>query len=313
MKMEHDPRFKHIEALVGAFVIGAIIAIVAAIFYFGTNIDLFDKKYSLKFESDTGTGLNKGMPAKLSGFLIGRIQKVSLDDRAKVIVHLRIDRKYSKWIRVDSVATMMQEGLIGTSIIDISVGSPNLPPLEDNQYIRFHKQDALNEIALGMRDSVDSLLTEIYKTISYVNDPQGDIKTTLANIERLTAGFEETRRNADRLFLTGTEDAEKAGLLIDNLAIMAANMSLAVDNASLRIPTLFDKAEETLSNVENTSLMLRKTTEQITPRIHPLLSETEELLSNTNDVVGGVKMMWPFRKYISSDGKPGIVPGDSHE
>ena len=313
MKMEKDPRFKHIEAFIGAFVVGAVIAAIAVVFYFGTDIDLFDKKYTLKFESDTGAGLNKGMPVKLSGFLIGRIHKVSLDDRAKVIVQILVDRKYSKWIRVDSVATMMQEGLIGTSIIDISVGSPNLPLIEENQFIRFHKQDALNEIALGMRESVDILLNEIYKTISYVNDPQGDIKMTMANIERLTAGFEETRRHADRLFMTGTEDAEKAAALIDNLTVMAGSLSFAVDNVSRRIPILINKTEEALSNVENTSLLLRKTAEQTAPRFYPLLIETEEFVSNTNDIVGGIKKMWPFRNYIPTESKPGIVPGDSHE
>ena len=313
MKMEQDPRFKHIEALVGAFVIGAILAIIMVVFYFGIDLDLFDKKYPLKFESDTGTGLNKGMPVKLSGFMIGRIQKVSLDDRAKVIVQIQVDRKYSKWIRVDSVATMMQEGLIGTSIIDISVGSPNLPPLEEDQYIRFHKQDALNEIALGMRESVDSVLNEINKTISYVNDPQGEIKLTLAHIERLTAGFEETRRNADRLIIAGADDAERAAFLIDNLTLMAGNLSLVIDNTSHRIPSLFSKVEDTLSNVENTSLQFLKTVEQTTPKIYPILHETEDLVSNTNDVVGGVKQMWPFRKYISVENRPGIVPGDSYE
>jgi len=313
MKMEQDPRFKHLEALVGAFVIGAILAIGAAVLYLGTDVDLFDRKYFLQFESDTGTGLNKGMPVKLSGFLIGRVQKVSLDDRAKVIVQIRINREYSKWIRADSVATMLQEGLIGTSIIDISVGSPNLPSLEEDQFIRFHKQDALNDIALGMRESVDNLLLEINKTISYINDPQGEIKLTLANIERLTANLEETRRNADRLILAGVDDVERAALLIDNLSIMASNMSLAVDNASHRIPFLFEKVEETLSNVENTSVLFLRTAEQTAPMVYPLLAETEELVSNTSDITSGIKKMWPLRKYIPADGKPGIVPGDSHE
>ncbi|MCL1926284.1 MAG: MlaD family protein [Syntrophorhabdaceae bacterium] len=313
MKMEQDPRFKHIEAFIGAFVVGAVIAAIAVVFYFGTDIDLFDKKYLLKFESDTGAGLNKGMPVKLSGFLIGRIHKVSLDDRAKVLVEILVDRKYSKWVRVDSSATMMQEGLIGTSIIDISVGSPNLPPLEEGQFIRFHKQDALNEIALGMRESVDILLNEVYKTISYVNDPQGDIKLTMANIERLTSDFEKTRSHADRLFQTGINDAEKAAVLIDNLSVMANTLSLVADNVSQRLPILIDKAEEALSNMENTSLLLRKTAEQTAPRFYPLLIETEEFVSNTNDIVGGIKKMWPFRNYIPAEGKPGIVPGDSHE
>ncbi len=72
------------------------------------------------------------MPVKLSGFRIGRIHKIALDDQAKVIVRLKIDRKYSKWIRADSVATFRQEGLVGDRIIDVSVGTPDRPALADD-------------------------------------------------------------------------------------------------------------------------------------------------------------------------------------
>ena len=317
MKMEQDPRFKRLEALVGAFVIMAIIAIVAAGFYFGSDFSMFGKKSTLYFESGTGTGLTKGMPVKMSGFLIGRVNEVSLEDRAKVIVQIRIDRKYSKWIRGDSVATLMQEGLIGTSIIDISVGSPETPRIKKDEdgrrFIHFRRQEALNDIAMGLRDSVNDVLTEVHKTISYINDPQGEIKQTLANIERLTAGLEETRRNADRLILAGADDAGRAGHLIDNLNVMAVNLSAVIDNTSRRLPVLMDKVEETLTNVEKSSQQVRNMAETAGPRVSPILLETEELVSNTNDVMGGVKKMWPLRNHIPVGGKPGIIPGDSHD
>ncbi|MCL2102497.1 MAG: MlaD family protein [Syntrophorhabdaceae bacterium] len=313
MKMEQDPRFKHLEALVGIFVVAALIVAATSTVYFGTDFGLFEKKYDIYFESDTGTGLTKGMPIKISGFLVGRVHDVSLNDKAKVIVQIRISRKYTRWIRDDSVATLMQEGLIGTSIIDISVGSPSLPTIKKEQFINFRKQEALNDIAMGMRDSVNILLNEIHKTIYYINDPQGEIKKTLANIERLTAGFEETRGKADSLILAGVDDAERAALLIDNLTAIAGNISAVLDNTSYRIPILLDKVEETLSNVENISMQVRNMAEQTAPRISPILLETEELVSNTSDVMGGVKKMWPLRNHIPAESKPGIVPGDSHE
>jgi phospholipid/cholesterol/gamma-HCH transport system substrate-binding protein len=211
----------------------------------------------------------------------------------------------------------MQEGLIGTSIIDISVGSPDLPRLkreeDGRRFIHFRRQEALNDIAMEMRDSVNNLFHEIHKTISYINDPQGEIKRTLANVERLTAGLEQTRGNADRLLLSGAATADKSALLIDNLNVMAGNLSTVADNTSQRLPAMMDKVEKTLANVENSSMHVRNMTETATPRITPILHETEDLVSNTNDILGAVKRMWPVRNHMPEKDMPEIVPGDSHE
>ena len=136
MMKDQDPRFKHLEAVVGAFVLGALAAIVAAVLYIGSETDLFGEKYYLRLKSHSGTGIQKGMPVKLSGFRIGRIDRIELDDQAQVTVRLTIDRKYSKWIREDSAATLQQEGLVGDTVISVSAGSPDRPASRHNRSAR---------------------------------------------------------------------------------------------------------------------------------------------------------------------------------
>jgi len=317
MKTEQDPRFKHLEAAVGVFVIGALAAIVAAVLYIGSETDLFGDKYYLRFKSLSGAGIQRGMPVKLSGFRIGRIHKIELDDQAKVIVRLKIDRKYSKWIRDGSIATFRQEGLVGDRVIDVSVGAPDRPALADDAFLPFQEEETMTDIALEMSESVKAALAEVRQTVAYINDPQGDIKRTLANVQQLTAGFEETRRNVDTLVLAAADDTRRAGSLIDNLSAMADNVGRRLppllDNVSTRLPALLDRVEGTVTNAEKASVELRKAAEQAGPRVSPLLLGTEELVEDTDDVVKGMKKMWPFRKHIPQDGKPGIVPGDSHE
>jgi phospholipid/cholesterol/gamma-HCH transport system substrate-binding protein len=257
------------------------------------------------------------MPVKLSGFRIGRIHRIDLDDEAKVIVRMKIDREYSKWIRADSAATLQQEGLVGDRIIDVSVGSPDRPVLEENAFLPFQEEETMTDIALNLSESVKAALAEVRQTVAYINDPQGDIKRTLANVSQLTAGFEETRRNMDTLILAAADDARRAGSVIDNLSAMADNVGRRLppllDNVSARLPVLLDRVEGTVTNAEKASMELRKAAEQAAPRISPLLLGTEELVENTDDVVKGMKKMWPLRKHIPQGGRPGIVPGDSHE
>jgi phospholipid/cholesterol/gamma-HCH transport system substrate-binding protein len=306
MKMEQDPRFRRLEAVVGAFVIAALAAIIAVVVYIGSENDLFAEMYHIRFRAASGTGIQKGMPVKLSGFRIGRIQKISLDEQAKVIVRMKIDRKYSKWIRADSTATLLKEGLVGDSIIKISVGSAGRPVLPNDGFLPFAEEKGLNDIALELSDSVKAVLVEVRQTVAYINDPQGDVKRTLANVQRLSANLEETRRRADGLILAATDNMGRVGPLLDNL-------SAAVDNVSTRLPELLDRVEGTLSNTEKISQEFRKAAEQAAPRVTPLLIGAEELVGDTDDVVKGVKRMWPFRKHIPRENERGIVPGDSHE
>ena len=79
MKQVQDPRFRHLDATVGAFVAVSVAALVAAIVYIGIQNNLFTKKYHLRFTVDRGTGFAQGMPVKLSGFRIGRVLTTRLD------------------------------------------------------------------------------------------------------------------------------------------------------------------------------------------------------------------------------------------
>ena len=306
MKREQDPKFKHLETVVGAFLIAALAAVVSMVVVIGMEKDLFAEKYHLRFRTESGSGFTQGMPVKLSGFRIGRIKKISLDEQAKVVVRMQIDRKYRKWIRADSIATLLKEGFVGDSVLNISVGSPGSPMLPDDDFIPFTEEKGLNELAREFSDSVKSVLLEVRGTVAYINDPKGDIKQTLANIRQLSASLEETRRHADALLLTTTDGLGRVGPVMDNLAT-------ALDNVGRRLPFLLDRMEGTLSNTERISLEVRKAAEKAAPRVPHLLGGAEELVEDTDDVVKGMKRMWPFRKHIPPANERGIVPGDSHE
>ena len=123
MIKEEDTRFKHLEKKIGLFAAIAIAGAVAVVLFIGADKDLLTPKYRLKFTTEKGTGFSKGMPVKLSGFRIGRIKNISLNEQAMVDIDMDIAEKYQKWIKTDSMAKLVKEGLVGDSIIEVSVGS----------------------------------------------------------------------------------------------------------------------------------------------------------------------------------------------
>lgn len=329
MIREEDPRFVNLEKTVGAFVVLAVIGIVVAVVSIGIDKDLFTKKYQLTFTAEKGTGFSKGMPVKLSGFRIGRIKSVALNEQAQVDIAIEIDRKYQKWIKRDSKVKLVKEGLVGDNIIEVSVGSPNLPMLKSGEFIGYQKTKGLEEIANDMADQIKPVLYEVKEIISYVNDPRGDIKRSLANVRELTGSLKGTQKEVDRLLVDSRQQIGKVGGHAERLlatattrldevgpALEKVDSSLATVDGTLAdirvaLPPLVQKVDTTLEHLEKTSREVEKHSARFLPQIAPLMGRTTDLVQDADEVTRALKKTWPLKNHISTE--KALVPGDSYE
>jgi phospholipid/cholesterol/gamma-HCH transport system substrate-binding protein len=271
----------------------------------GIERGVFTAKYRINFTVDKGTGYFEGMPVKLSGFKIGKIDSMSLDENAKVKVTLLISKKYNKWIRQDSKAILTKEGFIGEGVIDISVGSANKPVIGDGGVIQNEKARGLEDIA----EEVKPVLSEIRDIISYVNDPKGDIKQTLANLKTLSSGLNATKENADKLIKNA--DTNISGVSSDASKTLK-NIDKTVLSMNEKINPVIDKLNRTMDNAEKTTASLKDAVEKAAPKLPPLLNKGEDALSDTSDVVKSLKQIWPIRLFIERP-KDSLIHGDSYE
>src|SRR5512133_400905 len=268
MIREEDPRFKNLERKIGIFIAVAVL--------FGVQNDFFTKKYTLRFTVDRGTGFTKGMAVKLSGFRIGRVTSIALNEQAMVDVSIEIDKTYHTWIRSDSIVKLVKEGLVGDNIIDVSVGSPEKPELKDSDAIMYIKTKGLDELADEIAQKVKPVLIEIRDIIAYINDPEGDLKKTVRNVELLTRNLEGTRQKTDTL-LTSTASninlvTNRATTMLDtttkkvdsiDVAPILSRVNSALEQIDNKLPPLLEKADVTMGNLskisQETRLLSRKT------------------------------------------------------
>lgn len=326
MIREEDPRFRNLERKIGIFIATALAGIIIAAVLFGLQKDFFTKKYSLRFTVDRGTGFTKGMPVKLSGFRVGRVTTISLNKQAMVDIIIEIDADYRTWIRSDSSVKLVKEGLVGDSIIDVSVGSPDKPQLKDNDSIPYVKTKALDELADEIAQKVKPVLIEISEIISYVNDPEGDLKKTIRNAEQLTRKLEETRKNADRLLVSATDNVNlvstRATVMLDSTRSKIDSIDLnptlnrvnsTLDQINGKLPSLLDKADTSLENVSRISYETRLLTEKAFPRIPGVISQAEDVMLSTDRLINSLQNTWLLRDSTAPDRKESFISGDSHE
>lgn len=110
-----------IEALVGLFLIFAVIALSLLAFKVSGLTSLFPtKSYAITAHFDEIGGLKVRSAVKVGGVQIGEVSGIELDPVSfKAIVTMRIDKKYND-IPDDSSAGILTSGLLGDNYIAIT-------------------------------------------------------------------------------------------------------------------------------------------------------------------------------------------------
>lgn len=318
-----DNRFKNLEKKVGVFVLLALVGVLGVVLFIVIENDLFTSTFNVRLTAPKGTGFSQGMPIKLSGFRIGRVKSITLNDSAAVDVVLQIDKKYRKWMRKDSVARLLKEGMIGDYIIEISSGTlPELIP--ENGLITLGKSKAFDEIADEIAEKVKPVLMDIRDIISYVNSEDGDVKRTLRNLNTFTGNMEKSRQKADTLLDTGTKSVASTVKRFDVILTksegrvdQAGPILVKVDNSlqtlDKKLPQMLEKIDLTLNHLETMSKELKGATSENLPQIPRLLDKTEGVIDQSEGLLEGMKSVWPLSSVMVPTEKKSLIRRDSNE
>jgi len=152
------------ELRVGLFVLAGAVLLAVVIFYV-TGGSGFGPKYRLRAYLPEVDGLTVGAPVRVDGVDVGNVEKIAIavpkpgvpvsKDR-NIEVDLRLDKSYQTYIRSDSSAGLITEGLLGNRYVDIDRGYVGRV-LDNNDEIPGREEKALKEVVERSADLMDSL------------------------------------------------------------------------------------------------------------------------------------------------------------
>lgn len=186
------------ELRVGILVLVGLILTVLAVFTLGGRSGLFAEKYTLYTAMPSVSGLQSGAPVRLAGVNVGTVEEVrfiesaarddlsrrfrasygdSLGDRA-VLVRFTVERGVQEKITRSSRAKTGTVGLLGDKYLDVDVGDPRDPVLEEGDLIRNERPIDYEGLIARAAEGVEELVASLEgsrEIISSVNRGDGTL------------------------------------------------------------------------------------------------------------------------------------------
>jgi phospholipid/cholesterol/gamma-HCH transport system substrate-binding protein len=175
------------------FRVGLFAVISIGILYIGFNylkgIDFFNKteKYYVIYRDVAGLTISN--PVKVSGYTVGRVSNISINQEFdnSILVEMDIDQSI---IIGDSTIALLDIELLGSVSIILSIGDISRP-LQPGDTVFARVDPTINELlkssALPVADNLQITIRRINTLISELSENSEALKKTLINIEGITA------------------------------------------------------------------------------------------------------------------------------
>src|SRR5215468_1052817 len=211
-----DSRQLQLQIRIGIFILAGLEVFLAIIYLLGAQARYFERKYDLIAEFDEVGGLIEGATVRLAGVQIGRVTRVDLPPHpgGKVRVTLTIGRRFADRIRRNSEARIVTQGLLGDKLVEVSIGSPDAPPLESGATIASRDAFEMQEMfAAGAEtlDQVNQLAVTLRKTAERVDRMAAEVEKGKGWLHVLIYEEPESLRRLNALLTSTQALLDRAG------------------------------------------------------------------------------------------------------
>lgn len=207
-------QYSKMKLAVGIFVITLFITIITFLYLVLEDKGTFNKRYNYHFTTDSASFFSVGMPLKFSGFDIGVIDDISLNNDGTVYMTFSVDENNRKWI-TEGTVLMIIKPLIGSAHIEVYSAIDN-KILEEGTGLIMLKNNDINDMISKLEPAVDkivSIINSIDSITSEIAKDDSNLKQTMQNIKDFTAKLSSD----DSLLTSITGDKESTKSIIASL------------------------------------------------------------------------------------------------
>jgi phospholipid/cholesterol/gamma-HCH transport system substrate-binding protein len=158
-------------------VAGGLILFALAIFYLGSQRDLFSSTVVVKSYFKDVKGLMEGNKVQYSGITVGHVAHIEIIDDTTILVQISVDRDVQKFIRTDSKVDIGSDGLMGSKILNIYPGSAVAQSISDDDVLLAQESIDFEEVleeALSVFKDSRKIASNMLEISNKMNNGDGD-------------------------------------------------------------------------------------------------------------------------------------------
>ena len=267
------------EFKVGLFIASATLIIIASLLFLAYKKDLFSITHTYTLSSRSGDGLTVGMPVVFSGFNIGRVSSLELDDEGMVLIKIKIPERHVKWIKSDS-EFILYRPLIGTPRIDLITRNLNSPPLAEENVVAMGSVNDINDAiarAQPLLDRITKIADHWEHLSSNLADPKGDLNRILGNAQKITTTL-STRKSFLEMAVADKESVESIHEALKKIKDIA-----------IKIDEIANKTDQQLFEKEGTLPQVNIILKDISQKLQKLDATVDNINKISKDTSDGMK------------------------
>lgn len=228
-------RERKFAARAGLFVAMGLAVAGIVVFFIGRETRLFEKQVSYRAYFTNVDGLSEQSPVWLGGKDVGRVTAIGFsrdlhDNRLEVT--MTMSAQHANRVRGDSVVRLTSLGVLGDKAIDISLGTPETPPVPPGGVLPVGPSADMSTLMKSagkvMEDSV-AISGSLRTAVEAYSDPQlaKDVKRSVAS---LRAMMEEVEKGEGVLhaLIYDKQAGQQVRVMLTNMSGAAARMDAAL-------------------------------------------------------------------------------------
>ena len=274
------------EFKVGLFICFSSIIILLCLFYLASVKGFFEKIHTITLSSKSGDGFTEGMPVVFSGFNIGKVYALELNDKGVVLIKVKIPDRHFKWIHEDS-SFILYRPLIGSSRIVVNTENIKSPLLNPNVIPEVTTINDINDAIVRIQpvlQKVTEIANNVERLTRTLSDPKGDFNLTLLNAQRITSKLS----SKNSLLEMAVSNEESLNAFHDSLNNIR-NITHNIDRLLIKFDKMADKTDLQVYGAEGVLPQINIILKDMLIKLQKLDKTLENINKISSDASAGMK------------------------
>ena len=284
--IKHRARDRIYKRAVGLLVVCSLVLVLLVMRSFETNERFLGRSFQLQAQVHNVYGLEADAKVTMAGLKVGKVQTIDLLPDKTARLTLNLEQHYHELVRSDSVATLTKP-LIGAAVVDIGIGTPTLPRLENGGTRAFRVKPDVSDVVAAFAERLERIdraldnlaaITDLTRSsVQRITGPNGALESTLSQVQ---ASARNVRAATDALEGTLTDVravAVQSQAAVGQVQTVLTDVGALTRHSAATGQTL----QRTLSNAEEITGGLR----QLVPALGTSLRATQNAAEEADAVL----------------------------